>query len=157
MTNDVKLFRTEDERALVAEFTRQVLAAAAPEEIETFKAHEAAYLSGQPVTGEPGREEQLAFGEELIVPLVPYVVAAVVKAIQVIVSAFADAAGAEAKAGVTAWLRRFLHRKEAAAPLSPDVLRRVREAAYAVCQQMGADREDARLVADAVVGRLSTA
>lgn len=144
-----------DERELVAELTRDALAVVAPEELRGFAAHQDTYLDGgRP--DQPDADGQLAVGLELVAALTPYVVAAATAAVKVLAAAIADKATSEATSALKSWVRRLLH-KDGDTRLPADVVDRVHEATLQVCRDLGADELDARLVADAVSGRLATA
>jgi hypothetical protein len=146
--------------AAVASLARDVLAEAAPEELPGFDAHAADYLAGRR-PADAGIGDGVGFGVEVVALLAPFAVAAARVALQVVVEAVKEAATAEARTAVGAWLHRLLHRDVETAggeaePLSADVLARVQAATRDVCLQMGADPDDAALVSEAVTGRLAT-
>lgn len=143
-----------DERALVAELTQAALSVAAPEEMQAYDAHADEFLDGK-VPVAPQAEQQLGIGIELVGMLAPYVVAAAGAAVRLVAQALAESATSEATSAVKGWIHRLL-RGDATASLPADVVQRVHAATLAVCREMGADADDATLVADAVAGRLVT-
>ena len=154
----------DDDRALVAELTRDVLAAALPEELGVFEADADAFLDGRSPAGD--RDEALGFGAEAAVLLTPYVVAAVGAAVRYVAGFLLETAKAEARPVVSSWLRRVLRLRTPVPPpvdepappaLTPAVLAEVRAITRSVCVQMGLDDDDAGLVSDAVTGRLALA
>lgn len=159
--------------ALVAQLVRDVLVDAAPEETAVFAAHEQEWLAGDGPTPER-RDEMLGFGAEAaVVLLTPYVVAAAKSVVGYVARTLADLAAEVATEAVTEeatpvvvrWLRRVFHVESPAEPpevplpapvaLPPDLARRVHDVALGTCQDMGLDEGDARLIADAVAGRLA--
>ncbi|MFD6225872.1 hypothetical protein ACFWFZ_03170 [Streptomyces sp. NPDC060232] len=149
------------ERALVADLVAAVLQDAAPEEVEVFRQDRDGFLDGRSPHQEH-RDEELGFGVEVVALLTPFVVAAAQAAVRLIADAFATSLQEEAQSTFSHWLRRILHRgsgdatgvrDDNPASLTPELVKRVRSAAYEVCCRMGADQGDADLVADAVAGR----
>ncbi|MGW0750817.1 hypothetical protein [Streptomyces sp. NPDC002587] len=151
-----------EERALVADLVVAVLEDAAPEEVEVFGQDRDGFLNGRSSMEERLRDEELGFGVEVVALLTPFVVAAAKAAVSLIADAFAKSLQEEAQSTFSHWLRRILHRRagdatevrnNSRALLTPELVERVRTAAYEVCCRMGAEQGDADLVADAVAGR----
>ena len=150
-----------DESALVEDATRAVLAAALPEESGVFEKEHAQYVRERGTVTRRTEDEPLAFGAEAVLLLTPYVVAAVTAAVRFLASLVLDAASDEVKPAIGGWLRRLVHAGPAdappPAPLPADAAARVHEVTLDVCLELGLDPTDARLVSDAVTGRLSVA
>ncbi|GAA0211366.1 hypothetical protein GCM10010492_06480 [Saccharothrix mutabilis subsp. mutabilis] len=143
----------EAERELQGDLVLAALRDAAPEEVDVFSAHRDAYLDGRVPDAEPG-DEELAFGEYLIPSLIPCVVLAAQVGLPLIAEAFAKSLQDELKTTFSDWLHRLLHRRERGiAPIPPDVVKRVRDAAYEVLIRAGKSEEEAKTAADAVAGR----
>lgn len=149
-----------DERELVAELTREVLAEAAPEEIEIFEADETRWLEGRHEAS-ASREDMLGFGlEAAVVLLTPYVVAAATAAVRYIAGVLREGADAEVRPRLVQWVRRlFAHDGDKTPGTRPpglpvDIVGRVREVTMATCLDMGLGSDDAALVSDTIAGRL---
>lgn len=147
----------DDERSLVAQLTRDVLADAAPEETGVFAKDESGWVDGTHRTAAP-RDDMTGFGAEAIaIVLTPYVVAAARTAIRYVAGIVAETAGAEIRPKVAAWVRGLFGQEavEAVPPTLPvGVVRRVREETLRTLRDMGLPEDDAALVSDTVAGRL---
>ena len=150
----------ELEAEVVSALTDAVLAASAPEELEVFRARRTELVAGRGTVPRPERDTALGSGAEVVVLLTPYVVAAATAAVRFLGKLLAGAAEEEVQPMLRTWVRRLLHRDpadETVAPVPAATLRRVHETASTVCRQMGLQDDDALLIADALVGRLSLA
>ncbi|GAA3590291.1 hypothetical protein GCM10022419_086090 [Nonomuraea rosea] len=152
------------ENALVAELARLVLEESAPEELVLFQENAAEYFRDpRAVPAARSRDEPVGFGLDLVM-LTPYVLAVSVPVVQFLVTTMAEAVAAESATHVVGLVRRRFRRKEAAPaldaapggvePLSREQLREVREVAYRAAQGVKLGDEQAKLLADAVVGGL---
>lgn len=149
-----------DERDLIVQLTRDVLADAAPEEIEVFAADENGWIAGR-AEGGHSSDKMLGFGAETVVLLTPYVVAAGTAAVRYIGHVLAEVVDAETRPLLTRWVRHLLRQdrgEPGTAPLPAlpvDLVRRVRDVTFATCHELGLADGDASLVSDAVAGRLA--
>ena len=149
------------ENDLVAELAQLVLAETAPEELAVFPDTAADYFEDPAGTLDPKqRDEAVGFGLELAL-LTPYVLSVGGLVIRYLASTVTEAAVSESKSYLAQLLRRMLHRRDPAAPagdevrLTPEQLRRVREIAYDGARNLRLGDDQARLLADAMVGGLS--
>ncbi len=147
-----------DERTLIYKLTHEVLDATAPEETPQFEAAADEYLDHPGQVISHGSDEMLGSALEIIIPLTPYAVAAATAVVRFFIQVFSDAAAQEFKPVVAGWIHRLIHH-EPEAPESvsvpPSLMKKIREVAVTVCQEMGADESDTALVADAIIGRLT--
>jgi hypothetical protein len=160
VTGDGGYLAPADEREIVGDVTTEVLAEAAPEELELFLGDRESWLAGRRVSG--AHEDMLGFGAEALVVLTPYVVAAVGAAVRYVVSVLAEGADEQVRPRIKAWVRHLFRLADPGpaatpAPLPADVAQRVHDVTLSTCVDMGLSDSDARLVSDAVVGRLLTA
>jgi hypothetical protein len=149
-----------EQRTLVHQLTHDVLADTAPEELPQFEASASQYLDNPGQKIQSKSDEMLGFGLEIIVPLTPYIVAAATQVVRFIAKVLSDAAEEELKPAAVRWVRQLFHREPAPAPAEPLPARlteQIRDIAISVCRDLGADQGDAAVVADAIVGRLTTA
>ena len=149
-----------EQRALVHQLTRDVLADTAPEELSQFEASASQYLDNPGQKIQQKSDEMLGSGLEIIVPLTPYIVAAATQVVRFIAKVLSDAAEEELKPVIVRWVRQLFHHEPAPAPAAPlpaGLAERIRDIAISVCRDLGADQGDAAVVADAIVGRLTTA
>jgi hypothetical protein len=151
---------TADERDLVVQLTRDVLADAAPEETGVFAADEDGWIAGR-AEGSRSSDEMLGFGADAVVLLTPYVVAAAAAAVRYIGHVLAEVVDAETRPLIARWVRHVL-RQDRGEPgttplpaLSVDLVRRVRDVTFTTCHDLGLADDDASLVSDAVAGRLA--
>ncbi|RPF28964.1 hypothetical protein [Georgenia muralis] len=148
----------ELEAEVVSALTDAVLAQSAPEELEVFRARRAELVACPGTVPRPERDTALGSGAEVVVLLAPYVVAAATAAVRFLGKLVAGATEEEVQPMLRTWVRRLLHREPAddtGAPVPAATLRRVHDTASTVCRQMGLEDDDALLIADALVGRLS--
>lgn len=148
-----------EQRTLVHQLTRDVLAETAPEELSQFDAAASQYLDNPGQKIQRKSDEMLGSGLEIIVPLTPYIVAAATQVVGFIAKVLSDTAEEELKPVIARWVRHLFHREPvptSAVPLPVDLAERVHDIAISVCRDLGADQGDAAVVADAIVGRLTT-
>ncbi|QBR91380.1 hypothetical protein [Nocardioides euryhalodurans] len=154
--------RDED---LVRDFARTVLEQAAPEELVLFDQTAADYFRDPDAVLDPARrDESVGFGLDLAL-LTPYVLAVATPVLAFLVQTVATTAKAEATPVITDLVRRLFRAgrseepKDAPTvpPVTPEQARRVREVALARASDLGLPEDQARLLADSVVGGLVTA
>ncbi|MFC4116239.1 hypothetical protein [Nonomuraea zeae] len=166
MSNEVAAAQLplDAENALVAELARLVLEESAPEELVLFEDNAAEYFRDpRAVAAFRPRDEPVGFGLDMVM-LTPYVLAVAVPVVQFLVTTMAEAVAAESATHLVGLVRRRFRRKEVAAaqdaaparvePLSKEQLREVREIAFRAAQGVQLADEQAKLLADAVVGGL---
>ncbi|MEU1374932.1 hypothetical protein ABZ442_14825 [Streptomyces triculaminicus] len=159
------------ERAAVLELARPAVEVVAPEELPLLEATAAAW----PRRARRDEDELLGFGLEAVVAVVSI---AAVTAAQAVVelfgSAVVDAVSDEASSGIRGWIGRRSRRRRGALtdsappgeasggdgesavePLSCEQLRMVRQVSRDRARAAGVSAEQAELIADAIVGRLS--
>lgn len=152
----------QPDRELVDEFARQVLAAAAPEELAVFEETSAEFhRDPEGVLSARGRDEAVGFGLDLAL-LTPYVLAVATPVLGFLMSTVLDAARDEARPVVADLVRRLFRRappdaKEKPIRLTSEQAARVRDVAYDRAVDLGLPPDKARLLADAVAGGLAVA
>ena len=152
------------DRSLVEELAQLVLEQAAPEELVIFDESAAEYFANpQRVLDPKRRDEAVGFGLELAM-VTPYVFAVVTSCFGFLLKTVAETATSEAaKPAIGDLLRRFVRRGPGAKPesdaavLSKDQAAGVREVAFGRAKDLGLSEEQARLLADAVLGGLNVA
>ncbi|MEU8517338.1 hypothetical protein AB0C76_38055 [Kitasatospora sp. NPDC048722] len=161
MTDTTPRAEAEDKELVATLVVAALEAAEAPGQVGVFRADRDGYLAGHP-SGGPPADEELDFGIEVVAPLIPLAVAAAKAVISVITDAFAASLQDEMQTTFSQWLHRVLHPRSGdgdghgePAPLPGEVLERVRTAAYDVSRRMGADEDDAEVMAKAIVGTLA--
>jgi hypothetical protein len=161
--NGVAQLPPEAESELVTELARLALEQAAPEELVLFQDNAREYFKDPQAALSPERrDEALGFGLDLAI-LTPYVLAAATSVIHFLASTVGEAVGEESKPLVTGIVRRLLRRRDPASeaggeapppPLTADQTRQVHEIAYQRAKRLGLDEDQAKLLADSVVGGL---
>ena len=152
---------------LVRELARTILAQAAPEELVLFDETAADYFADPQAVLDPRRrDEAVGFGLDLAL-LTPYVLAVASPVLAFLVQTVAGVVKEEAQPLVRRWVKRlFRSGADAAEPsaaaepvpaLTPEQTTRVRDIARARAVDLGLPEEQARLLADSVVGGLVTA
>jgi hypothetical protein len=151
------------EQTLVQELAQLVVEDVAPEELVLFEDTSAEYFADPDGVLDPrGRDEPVGFGLDLVM-ITPYALAVVASCVGFLVKTIAETATAEAtKPAICDFLRRVVHRRsgadaEATEALSRDQAGAVREVALGRAKDLGLSEEQARLLADAVVGGLNVA
>lgn len=149
------------DRSLVEELAQLVLEQAAPEELVIFDESAAEYFADPARVLDPKRrDEAVGFGLELAM-VTPYVFAVVTSCLGFMVRTVAETATSEAaKPAIGDLLRRFVRRGPGggdATSLSKDQADGVREVAFGRAKDLGLSEEQARLLADAVLGGLNVA
>jgi hypothetical protein len=160
------------DRDLLEELSRTILEHAAPEELVIFEETAEEYFHNPDAVLRPARrDEALGFGLDLAL-LTPYVLAVAAPVLSFLVQTVAAAAKEEATPRVRELVRRLFNRSPAAAAgkdatreqredepmtLTPEQAREVREVALARATDLGLPEEQARLLADSVVGGLVVA
>jgi hypothetical protein len=150
------------------DLARLLVLEVAPEEAEIFGVMGDAYQRDPERFTKPdaGRDELLGFGIEAVAALMtPVVLAAVGAVVKYLITEVGNAIG------VRAWLHRVLRRKgrpaeggqsgvgqsaETEITLDATQLARVREIVLATCRQVGAPEDRSLLLANGVVGALSS-
>jgi hypothetical protein len=160
----------EPDRALLEELARTVLEHSAPEELVIFDETSEEYFRDPDGVLHPARrDEALGFGLDLAL-LTPYVLAVATPVLTFLLRTVADAAKEEATPRVRELVRRLFNRSEgdrggqgtpasdgAPVALTAEQAREVREVALARATDLGLPAEQARLLADSVVGGLVVA
>ena len=159
------------DRDLVEELARAVLEEAAPEELVIFEDTAAEYFADPGAVLDPARRaEAVGFGLDLAL-LTPYVLAVVTPVVTFLLQTAVSAAKEESAPLLKAWVRRLFRRvsPEAASGPDPDAAApgpepltaaqaaQVRQVALSRASDLGLPDEQARLLADSVVGGLVTA
>lgn len=156
-----------EDRALMEDFARTVLEQAAPEELVIFEDTAEEYFQDPRAVLDPKRrDEAVGFGLDVAL-LTPYVLAVAAPVLTFLVNTVAEAAKAEAKPVIGDLVRRLFRRfrsdnadepsGDQAVALSPEQAAKVRELALARAQDLGLPVEQARLLAESVVGGLVVA
>ncbi len=156
----------DPDRDLLEELARTILERSAPEELVIFEETSEEYFHNPDAVLHPARrDEALGFGLDLAL-LTPYVLAVAAPVLSFLVQTVASAAREEATPHVRELVRRLFNRssdkgpgksaKEAVA-LTGEQAREVREVALARATDLGLPAEQARLLADSVVGGLVVA
>ena len=159
------------DRALVEEFAQAVLAEVAPEELAIFSDTAEEYFADPDAVLNPARrDEAVGFGLDLAL-LTPYVLAVATPVLTFLAQTVLAAVKEESKPVIADLVRRLFRR---AAPgsdagpgspapeagpvaLTPAQAGQVREVALARASDLGLPPEQARLLADSVVGGLAVA
>ncbi|HET6561168.1 MAG TPA: hypothetical protein VFG72_04780 [Marmoricola sp.] len=158
------------DRDLLEELARTVLEHSAPEELVIFEETSEEYFRDPDGVLNPARrDEALGFGLDLAL-LTPYVLAVAAPVVTFLLQTVAAAAKEEATPRVKELVRRLFNRagdrSPGAAPdagekeplaLTGEQAREVREVALARAKDLGLPAEQARLLADSVVGGLVVA
>jgi hypothetical protein len=158
------------DRDLLEELARTILEQSAPEELVIFEETSEEYFRDPDGVLHPARrDEALGFGLDLAL-LTPYVLAVASPVLTFLLQTVAAAAKEEATPRVRDLVRRLFNRsgegreKEASSPEAGEPLaltgaqaREVREVALARATDLGLPAEQARLLADSVVGGLVVA
>lgn len=157
------------DRDLVDELARQVLAEVAPEELAIF--HETAdeyHQDPEGVLAASGRDEAVGFGLDLAL-LTPYVLAIAAAVLRYLLETVGEAVKNESKPLITDLVHRVFRRGRGeeksstqASPTEPVAISaeqavRVREIALARAHDLKLPENEARLLADAIVGGLNVA
>ena len=153
------------DRDLLEELARTILEHSAPEELVIFEETAEEYFRNPDDVLHPARrDEALGFGLDLAL-LTPYVLAVAAPVLSFLVQTVAAAAKEEATPRVRELVRRLFNRSAAkgaqherredeSLTLTPEQAREVREVALARATDLGLPEEQARLLADSVVGGL---
>ena len=153
------------DRDLLEELARTILEHSAPEELVIFEETAEEYFHNPDAVLHPARrDEALGFGLDLAL-LTPYVLAVAAPVLSFLVQTVAAAAKEEATPRVRELVRRLFNRSAAkdaqherredeSLTLTPEQAREVREVALARATDLGLPEEQARLLADSVVGGL---
>jgi hypothetical protein len=155
------------DRDLLEELARTILEHSAPEELVIFEETSEEYFRDPDAVLHPARrDEPLGFGLDLAL-LTPYVLAVAAPVLGFLVQTVAAAAKEEATPRVRELVRRLFNRSagEGVRPeqddqplaLTVEQAREVREVALARAADLGLPAEQARLLADSVVGGLVVA
>lgn len=156
---------------LVAELARGAIATTAPHELPLFPASSRRFFADPQgaLNTARGRDEVLGFGIEAAAVLITPVALTVAKdVIRFLVDEVARTAKEESRSAIESRVRRLFRRgeggddarddrEEAAQPLSREQLSEVRRIAVEKASTLRLPREQAELLADAMVGRLATA
>lgn len=152
-----------DDRALIVEVSRDVVAAMAPEEIPLFRPLSAAYFDAPKRLDQAPKDDMLGFGGgEVVVALTPVVLSVLGEVLVYLRHELAQAAAKDVTGavdgGVHALFRRVRPAVQAAparpAALSREQLAEVGRLAFERARAMRVSEGRARLLADAVVGSL---
>ena len=157
----------EPDRDLVEELARTILETSAPEELVIFGETAEEYFQDPDAVLHPTRrDEALGFGLDLAL-LTPYVLAVVTPVLGFLVQTVAAAAKDEATPRIRELVRRLFNRpaehqerdqgEHERMALTAEQAREVREVALARATDLGLPDEQARLLADSVVGGLVVA
>jgi hypothetical protein len=157
----------DPDRDLLEELARTVLERSAPEELVIFgETAEEYFRDPEAVLHPTRRDEALGFGLDLAL-LTPYVLAVATPVLGFLVQTVAAAAKEEATPRVRELVRRLFNRSGSGdqdrmggdehPALTADQAREVREVALARATDLGLPAEQARLLADSVVGGLVVA
>lgn len=159
---------SNDERRLATELTALVLEQTVPEELLILDQTAEDYFTDPRAVLEPARrDEPLGFGLDVSL-VAPYVLAVAVPVVQYLASLVADGVKDAAASAVADRVRRSFRRAPSAATLprgegaptpvllSPDQARWIHEATEQRARALGMPDDQARVLADAVVGSLIT-
>jgi hypothetical protein len=153
------------DRDLLEELARTILEHSAPEELVIFEETAEEYFHHPDAVLHPARrDEALGFGLDLAL-LTPYVLAVAAPVLGFLVQTVAAAAKEEATPRVRELVRRLFNRsapedaqhEDEPMTLTPEQAREVRAVALARATDLGLPEEQARLLADSVVGGLVVA
>ena len=169
MATDVPHADLAHDEELVRDLARAVLARAAPEELVLFEESAADYFADPRAVLDPKRrDEAVGFGLDLAL-LTPYVLAVASPVLAFLVQTVAGAVKEESQPLLRRLVRRLFRLEDAdgsetasPSPSAPPAITteqaaRVREIAYARAGDLGLPPEQARVLADSVVGGLVTA
>lgn len=151
----------EADRALLEELARSILEHSAPEELVIFEETSEQYFHNPDAVLHPARrDEAVGFGLDLAL-LTPYVLAVAAPVLSFLVQTVTSAAKEEAAPHVKELVRRLFNRStdkrattDQNSALTGEQAREVREVALARATDLGLPVEQARLLADSVVGGL---
>jgi hypothetical protein len=153
---------------LVSEVSRQLVQEIAPEEILIFRAVSEAYMKDpSKVESQGGKDEMLGFGVgEAVVYLTPYILATTGAVVQFLVVEVQKALKTESSGFISDVVKKMFKlvhkdgqpKQEGSAEvvLTPEQLARVREIAFEQARQLKVSETKAGLLADSLVGRLTT-
>jgi hypothetical protein len=156
---------TGPEQALLTEFAEIVVEEVAPEELLVFPETAQEFLENpNRALQSPSREEPVGFGLDVAL-VTPYVLAIAGPVLTYLLAVAADTLKEGSKTLVGEWIRRLFKKKdeasaldqEAAAALTSEQARRVRDIAYERATLLGLSADRAALLADAVVGGVRVA
>jgi hypothetical protein len=162
---------TVPDRVLIEEFAKQVLADVAPEELAIFdETAEEYHQDPRGVLSASGRDESVGFGLDIAL-LTPYVLALSGPVLAYLLKTVGDAAKKESQPLIADWVHRLFRRghgdekgdekpepdEPEAATLSAEEAAQVREVALARAHDLKLPDDQARLLADAIVGGLNVA
>ena len=152
---------------LVADLSRDVVSAIAPEELPLFRAQSEAFFADPEAAlhATPPRDNALGFGVALAVQLLTPIILSVMKeAVQFLVDELQQSAKEEASGTIAAALKSLKQRLFASKDETSEVpalteaqLERIRNAAHSKARDLQLSEEQCTLLADAVVGRLAVA
>ena len=153
----------DSERVFVLELARWVVERVAPEELVVFEVTASDYFADPDGVLDPQRrDEPVGFGLDLAM-MTPEVLAVAGTCMGFLVRTVAETATVEAsKPAIGDFLRRVVRRKageaqDATQALTTDQAGAVRDVALGRAKDLGLSEEQARLLADAVVGGLNVA
>jgi hypothetical protein len=157
----------DTDRDLLEELARTILERSAPEELVIFEETSEEYFRDPDGVLHPARrDEALGFGLDLAL-LTPYVLAVATPVLTFLLQTVTAAAKEEATPRVRELVRRLFNRggertaqggpADAPVALTGEQARQVREVALARATDLGLPAEQARLLADSVVGGLVVA
>lgn len=152
----------DDERALAVELAGLVVRDIEPAEMAVFDDTVEEYFEHPDAAlRTPGRDEPLGFGFEGLL-LAPYVLAVARPVIRYLAGLIVEATQAEVRPRLVALVRRLLdtgaaHPADPPVALSPEQVRHVRNLVVHTAGEVELDEAHARLLADAVAGRLIAA
>jgi hypothetical protein len=157
----------QDERDLIAEMSKDVVAEVAPDELPLFRMNSTAYFKNpkKALESTEAKDDTLGFGIEALVPLLtPIVIAVVSEVITHLEQSLSTHLASGAEGVVGGGLRSVFKRggKEAAAApaqaqLSQAQLAEVRDIAFRKARQLKLPESQAKMLADSVVGGLVVA
>lgn len=159
---------SNDERRLATELTALVLEQTVPEELLILDQTAEDYFTDPRAVLNPARrDEPLGFGIDVSL-MAPYVLAIAVPVVQYLASLVADGVTEAATSAVADRVRRFFRRAPSVATLSlaqgaptpvllsPDQARWIHQVTEQRARALGVPDDQARVLADAVVGSLIT-
>jgi hypothetical protein len=159
----------QDERDLIAEMSKDVVAEVAPDELPLFRMNSTAYFKNpkKALESTEAKDDTLGFGIEAVVPLLTPIVIAVVSQViahleQSLSSHVASGAEGLASGGLRSVFKRGGKGTSAPAQLSPTQLSpaqlaEVRDIAFRKARQLKLPETQAAMLADSVVGGLVVA
>lgn len=151
------------ENDIVADVARGLVAETAPQELPLFRATSEAYFKDpqKVLEQKQGKDEMLGFGVEIAMFLAPVALEVAKAVVHFVADELRKSTQKEASSVIEERVHKLFHRGEGGGEAEPGLTReqlaQVHDVALKTATQLNVPKEQADLLADSVVGRLSVA